>query len=126
MKSFYTSCNCALSCEDGVHRVDLQTPKKLKILNKSFFSSHNGISSHLSLFWINFYPIYMEIMGNQNFEFCTFVPFFANQQSVTLLFQKPSPYQMFEILILSLFHTLMKTNYRKEMFNLIRKHFVNQ
>ena len=37
---------CALRCEDGVHRVDFQTLKKLKnfqnLLNL-FFQPHNGI-----------------------------------------------------------------------------------
>ena len=61
-----------------------------------------------------FDPIYMEIMGNQNFEFCTFWVFFAHQQSITLLFQKPPPYPMFEILISSLLHTLRNKKYRKK------------
>ena len=81
-KKFFTQVVIAHLAVNGVHRVDLQTPKKLKILKtfqnliNLFFPPHNGISSHLTPFWINFYPIYMEIMGNQNFEFCTFGPFF--------------------------------------------------
>ena len=41
-------------------------------------------------------------------------PFFAQKQSTTLLFEEQQTSPIFQILISSLFNTLMKKNYRKK------------
>ena len=80
MKSFfYKSCNCTLSCEYGVHRVDLQSPKKFEIFETfpnliNIFPHPTMVFKHLNLILMYFDPIYVEIMENENLEFCTFSP----------------------------------------------------
>ena len=82
-KFFYANCNCELSCEDGMHRVDLQTPKKLKIFKTfqnsliHFFQPHNGILSHLNFFCMYYDPIFMKIVGNKTFSFFHFLVLFG-------------------------------------------------
>ena len=81
-KVFYTIWKCALRCEDGAHRVDLQTLKKLKILKTFqnfwiiFLSLDNNNLIHIMIFLQCFNSF--EVKRNRqglNFHFFLFSSF---------------------------------------------------
>ena len=53
-------------------------------------------------------------MGSKNFEISFFFAIFAQKQNTTLLFEEQQASPIFQILISSLFNTLMKKKYRKK------------
>ena len=81
-----------------------------------FFQQHNGILSHLNLFWMYYDPIFMEIMGNQTIEFLHFLPIFGQLRKLTVVFEVYQTSPVFQLLILGLWNTFRKNNYRRKSF----------